>query len=151
MLRWIALQSAGKKGERLYPGNLNPEISWDIDSAIEVSDSYLNKGWDVYMQGAVSDDKAKEIVSTTWNELLTKIEKLLKKNPNPNFLIGNSLTTADCAYGAYLLKWTCQDKFAHKNYYEAEVQKFPKVKYWRDNTIKKVFGAWFSKQPLGLF
>ena len=139
MIRWIAQTQAGKKGERLYPGKLNPETCYQIDQLTEISDGYLSKGWGVYMDGPVDDEKAKEIVSTTWRELLRITEKTLRKNPNPNFLIGNNMTTADCCLGAYFLKFVIasQGHFPHRDLYAAELEKFPKTKYWAQNTIKK--------------
>lgn len=60
------------------------------------------------------DEKAKEVAGSVWCELLTRIEKQLGLNSNPNFLVGNSITTADCAFGAFLLKYYIGDHFVHK-------------------------------------
>ena len=40
MMRWIAANSRGKKGEVLYPGKKNPEQAWEIDGLVESSEGW---------------------------------------------------------------------------------------------------------------
>jgi hypothetical protein len=74
MVRWIALASKGKKGECLYPGKSNPEMSYCIDELVECSDSYMNKDWANYVFKEATEEEAKVICQGTWCEMLTKLE-----------------------------------------------------------------------------
>ena len=150
MVRWIALSQKGKRGESLYPGKSNPENSYKIDELVEISDGYLVKGWSAYVfNPPVSDDKAKEIVSTVWNEFLTKCEAQLGSNSNPNFMVGNCMTIADTAIGAYFCKLVIADTHQHRHFFAAEVDKFPMTKNWCMNTLKPAFGEWIKTQKVG--
>ena len=111
MMRWLGANCAGMKGERLYPGRMDPEASWQIDALIELSDSFMARSWGGYLgKDPVPDEKAHEVCSTHWRELLTKLEKILK-NGNGKFLVGNSLTIADCSWGAWMLKFYVGNTF----------------------------------------
>ena len=112
VMRWIAQSCRGRRGEILYPGKMNYEACYEIDSLIEFSDSYLNK-FSAYMNPPVSEEKGKELCTTSFRDILTRIDEQLCLNPNPNFLVGNSLTTADIALGAYMLKFALNDTHVH--------------------------------------
>ena len=118
MMRWLGQSLKGKKGETLYPGKKDPEASWTIDSLVELSDGFLGANWGGYLgPQPPSDEIAKEAASTVWCDLLSKIEKQLSSNSDPCYLVGNSITTADCALGAWLLKFYLGESFHHKAFY----------------------------------
>lgn len=150
LVRWICLSFRGKRGETLYPGKFNPDASYLIDSYAETASGYLSKPWGGYMSGnPIPPEKVKEAIETSWTQLLTLIEKLLSKNSNPNFLVGNSITLADAAFGSFLLKFALGPHNPHKAEYTAEIEKYPKVKKWAYGTIKGAWGAWFDQEPAG--
>ena len=74
----------------------------------------------------------------------------MSKNSKENFLVGNRLTIADCAWGAWLLKFYIGDTFVHHKIFAAEVEKFPKVKKYAEGTIRVNFGTWFMSKPSGM-
>ena len=74
MMRWIALASKGKKGECLYPGKSDPEMSYRIDELVECSESYMGKDWASYVFKEATEEEAKVICQGTWCEMLTKLE-----------------------------------------------------------------------------
>ena len=114
-MRWIALNYRGKKAESLYPGKANPELCWEIDYWLENAQSWLGKPWGGYMSGSpIPPEKVQDAVSTSWTQLLTMLEMQLTKNVNPNFLVGNNMSLADCAFAPFLLKFYLADVNPHK-------------------------------------
>ena len=69
MMRWIAQNQTGKKGEKLYPGKSNPEASYQIDELLEISESYLRKFFP-HSKPNCTIDQVKEIATTHWISLL---------------------------------------------------------------------------------
>ena len=127
---------------------MNPEACYEIDSLIEVSDSFLPKiNFEYIYRSPVPEEKAKEISNGPFRDLLTKIDDQLCSNSNPNFLVGNSMTTADVAFGAYTLKLVNNELHPHRQIYSEELNNFPKVKQWAINTIAHAFSLWFKSEP----
>ena len=111
IMRWIAQSCTGKRGEILYPGVMNPEVSYEIDNLTEFSDSYLGK-FSEYLRN-VSNERAKELAEGPFRDVMFRIDAQLKQNSSPNFLVGNCLTLADISLGAYTLKWCVSDTHPH--------------------------------------
>ena len=111
MMRWIGSSCKGKKGETLYPGRRGAEAAWEIDALIEESDAFLGRSWGGYLGAEpVTDEKAREVCSTVWRELLTKLEKVLSRGKG-RFLVGDMLTIADFSWGAWILKFYVANTF----------------------------------------
>ena len=149
-MRWIGSTVPGRRGELLYPSGRNPEASFEIDNMTEISDGFLGKFGAVYRNPPVSDEKAQEVAETIFRDLLFKIDLQLKFNSSPNFLVGNSMTTADISMGAYVLKYAIADTHPHQLIYAKEMRNFPRVNNWAQNTIAPTFRNWFANQPKGM-
>ena len=67
--------------------------------------------------------------------MLKEIDLALSKNSNPSFLVGNSLSLADIAWGTYILKNALSQKNVHRAFYAGKVAEFPRVKHWCEVTI----------------
>ena len=92
-----------------------------------------------------------EIADDVWCPLLEIIEKQLCANTDPCFLVGKSITTAECGFGAYIMKFIFGNYFPHKAIYVEHLEKFPKTKNWAHKTVEPAFGKWFDTQPKGLW
>ena len=149
MMKWIAQSCVGMNGETLYPGNMNAEVSYEIDNMIEISDGTLST-FNAYLNPPVSDEKAKEMAEGGLRKLFFKIDEQLKCNGNPNFVVGNHMTTADISLGAFILKYVYNQHQPHRKIYGDELKNFPRVNQWANNTIVPVFGQWFDKEPKGM-
>ena len=132
----------------MYP-KMYPEAAYQIDSLIEMSDSFLGKmNFEYVFKGPVSEEKAKELCSGPWRDLLCNIDEQLAQNSNPNFLVGNSMTTADVSLGAFPLKHVDNVNHPHRQIYAMELRKFPRVNNWASNTIAPAFSLWFKSEPI---
>lgn len=148
MIRWIGQSMKGKKGECLYPKN-DPDACYIIDGLTEMSDGYMNC-WNLYMKPPPDEKAVKELCAGKWTEFLGHVNDALCRNSNPNFLVGNCMTTADITCGSYMLRFVLNDKHPHKQLFQAEVMKFPKVSNWCMKTIGPSFKAWFDQEPGGM-
>ena len=123
---------------------MDAEASYRIDCIMESVNSFLGGPWLAYLQGPVNDLKARELSNTIWVKMMEEVEKLLSKNSNPSFLVGNCLTLADITWGALLLKNALSENNGHRRFFAQKLADFPKVSHWSETTIKPTFLAWFD-------
>ena len=117
IMRWIGQKHIGKAGEKLYPGLDDPETSYKIDTLLEYSEDWQSKFRPIYLESENMDASAKEFIENEWPFFVAKIDDILNKKENKNYLVGDCLTIADIALGSYFMRFFLNERHPHQSMY----------------------------------
>jgi glutathione S-transferase len=141
------MSNKGRKGESMYPGHADADLTYKIESVVELMGDGLNKkiaGFTMPMSPNYKDKDQNFInfIAKDLPDVMAGIEAMLVAN-GTKYLAANHITLADLVFGAFLLKLPYNDKYANQHIVEAVVRKYPKT-YALAETLKDDFGYYIQ-------
>lgn len=144
-MRHLGTAYKGKYKECLYPGNKNPEESYQIDLIMEDHSDILGDLF--FMTKDHTEQQVDDAIRDKWVPYFEKIEAQLAGNKNsPMNLVGKSMTIADIAVGSYVMRFCHNPALKYGPKFKTALEQFPKVTAW-SNMMNMVFKDWMAAQP----
>lgn len=147
ILRYVCMSNKGRKGECLYPGHADADLTFKIESVVELMGDPFNMkiaNFTIPMAPGYKDKDQNFInfIAKDLPDVMAAIEAMLVAN-GTKYLAANCITLADFVFGAFLLKLPYNDKYANQHIVEAVVRKYPKT-YALAETLKGDFGYYIQ-------
>jgi len=147
ILRYVCMSNKGRNGECLYPGHADADLTFRIESVVELMGNPFNlKIANFTFEGAPGyKDKDQNFINFIAKDLpdtMAELEAMLVAN-GTRYLAANHVTLADFVFGGFLLKLPYNDNYANQHIVEAVVRKYPKT-YALAETLKQDFGYYIQ-------
>lgn len=141
-MRFAAQQSGDKT---LYPGNSNPELSYKIDSLIDLYTNDFGKFAPVFVTIVPNyyenfDKVFTNFITKEWEPFLARLDKHLEGK----YLFGNNFTIADAYVSSFFFLSSHNEQFEHNMILKALLAKHPRVEAWIDG-IAYEFRDYFAR------
>jgi glutathione S-transferase len=117
ILRFVCLSNKGRKGECLYPGHADADLTFKIESVVELLGDGLNNKIAGFTEPSAPTYKDKDqnfinFIAKDLPDVMAALEAMLVAN-GTKYLAANHVTLADFVFGGLLLKLPYNDKYAN--------------------------------------